>query len=133
MGADHLAGKGKPFEGGKSGNPGGRPSFVKACQAAGIDTKKLSAELVEQLVDGMRKLNKTTASWRFCVEQLLHYRLGKPKDTIVHEFGDGDEQPALEDMTDEQLDDIIAEGETALEQMHAATEITEPDDPGDDV
>ena len=76
---DNFGGaKGRQFQKGVSPNPGGKPSFVRSCEAAGFDVKKLRAELVARLVKATRKLDPSTASWRFAMEQLLAYALGKP-------------------------------------------------------
>jgi len=78
--ADHL--KSHQFSPGRSGNPGGKPSFVKACEAAGIDPKKLRADLIAKAVAALEKLDPATASFRFILQLLFHYAHGKPKDHI---------------------------------------------------
>ena len=75
-----------PFKPGQSGNPGGKPSIVKALAACGTDSAKLTAEVIERLIDAVRTLDPGDkfegASWRFAAQQLLDRMMGKPKETV---------------------------------------------------
>jgi hypothetical protein len=106
----------KPFPKGTSGNPGGRSKFAAALAANGLDAKKANAELVGLLIDAARTLPKTTASWRFAMETLMHYINGKPKEIV--EFRHGSESDDIETMTDAELDAIIASGQLDDPAVH---------------
>lgn len=79
-----------------SPNPGGRVSIIKALEDRGLDARSLTAEIVGHLIDGMRELDKSDPSWRFCAEQLLNRLMGKPKETVdLNVGGASPEQEAL--------------------------------------
>lgn len=80
--------KGNPhWAKGVSGNPGGRPKISAALKELGLDPRKVTKELIEQLLEAMRTLDKKSASWRFSIETLLHHIVGKPKETVEHLTG----------------------------------------------
>lgn len=105
------------FQKGKSGNPGGRPKILAALQANQLDTKSLTAELVGELIDAVRSLDRKSASWRFSIETLLNHVVGRPKEFVEHTFGQGEQERDMAEYSDEELDVIIAQGRA------------EPDDP----
>lgn len=93
---------------GTSGNPGGRAKIANIIKAAGFDPDALRAEVIQQLVNGMRTLDpaskESARSWQFCVDR-LDVRLNGPVREIVHT----DDKPEL---TDEQYQaelDLIAQ------------------------
>lgn len=71
-----------PFVKGQTGNPGGRPAVAKTMRAAGFDPDDLRVEVVKQLVEGMRSLDRNSKSWCFCVQSLDHRLNGKPTEFI---------------------------------------------------
>lgn len=113
---------GRPFGPGNKGNPGGRPSYVKALEANGITAAELTAEAWGRLIAGMRELDpgdkSEGASWRFCVQQILDRLHGKPKETVRVE---GDAKPAINvaKLTTPQLETLAS----------IALEVVEPDAP----
>lgn len=68
---------GKPFEPGRSGNPGGRPKVVAEIKALMQDN---AARAVQVLLDGLEGPDPKNA--KACAELLLAYVLGKPKQTV---------------------------------------------------
>lgn len=120
-----MPGAGKPFEkgdpraalgktawkpGGGSPNPGGRCKVAVAFAANNTSAREVTAEAMRCLLDAMRKLDPgdkdESASWRFAVDRLLAYTVGKPKDRPDgSDDGDEDAAPALDlsDVSDEEL------------------------------
>lgn len=76
----------KGYQPGQSGNPGGRPKIVNIVRAAGFDPEELRAEVLKTLVEAMRALHPGDkdegASWRFAVQHVGYWLIGKPAEMI---------------------------------------------------
>lgn len=114
------------FVAGRSANPGGRPSIVPALAANGLTTRKLTAELVKELLAVLRGPDKTSASWRWAAQTLWHATIGKPTETVRF-APEGDDEaidadPAeLQDTMISALDDEgLAAYEKVIEQIERA-------------
>jgi len=83
----NAAAKGRGFQPGQSGNPGGRVSTAKAWEACGRSASEVTSEAFQILLDGMRDLDwhdKDEAQCKLkCAQTVLAYSAGKPKETIV--------------------------------------------------
>lgn len=120
------------FPKGKSGNPGGRPKIAKALAELGKTTGGVTKELLEIAFEVLKNKPKggNDANWRYAHEFLSNHIIGKPKDTVVHEFGDGDdedEEVDLSKMSNRELDDYIARKKA--EVAAAAAAATRPPEP----
>lgn len=111
---------------GRSGNPGGRPSIVPALAANGLTTRKLTAELVKELLAVLRTGDRLSASWRWAAQTLWFATIGKPTETVRF-APEGDDEaidadPAeLQDTMISALDDEgLAAYEKVMEQLERA-------------
>lgn len=74
--AKKSRGKGKPFQPGKSGNPGGRPKKINEL----VDKcRDLTGECADVLTDIMRTAKNKAADRIKAAEIILGYGWGKPK------------------------------------------------------
>lgn len=82
MSAEHLRGKGKPFQKGVSPNPGGRPSIAKAFEANGTTTTQVLEKLAKIALDTLDDKKASERSREYAHTWLTNYTIGKPKDQM---------------------------------------------------
>jgi hypothetical protein len=94
----NASAKGRGFQPGVSGNPGGRTAWSKACRDAGFDPAELSVEVIRRRVEAMRTMDPDTPSWREVTADLMNRFFGKPKESVdVNVGGPSPDQQALLD------------------------------------
>lgn len=105
----------KLYSKGQSGNPGGLPNIARILAELGEKPGKLRKEIFEVVLLRFRRgpQGNNDPNWRYTCDWLSGHLRIKPKDHIVHEFGDGDrvEQLDWESLSDAELDAIIAAAE----------------------
>ena len=75
-----MPGPGKPFQKGKSGNPGGRPKVLADVQEL---ARQFTVEVIETLVEIMQDQKAPAAARIAAANSLLDRAFGKPPQTIA--------------------------------------------------
>jgi hypothetical protein len=112
---------GKPFKKGVSGNPGGKPKELQGIQT---EARKLSREAVKVLGKIMRDAKASGAARALAANSLLDRAYGKPPQLNT---ASAPEFRRAVDMTDEELERIIAGAQPAQPQPIAGEEEPLPD------
>lgn len=68
---------GRPFTKGNSGNPQGCPSSAKILEELRTSKGALAKECWEYAIEGMRKMDRDSPSWRYCHGWVSDHTMGK--------------------------------------------------------